>query len=63
VPPVSGSIKNNSATMGMQQQAPQVTVVNVDSTQNTLDALGSEEGEQIIMNVIQRNPEVLRTIG
>jgi len=63
VPPVSGSIRNNSATMGMQQQAPQVTVVNVDSTQNTLDALGSEEGEQIIMNVIHRNPEVLRTIG
>lgn len=64
VPPQSGSIKNNTTTQGMMgQQAPQVTVVNVDSTENTLDALGSEEGESIIMNVIQRNPEILRSIG
>ena len=64
VPPVSGSIKNNSTTMGMMQAQPaQVTVVNVDSSQNTLDALGSEEGEQLIINVIQRNPEILRSLG
>jgi len=35
----------------------------VDSSQNTLDALGSEEGEQLIINVIQRNPEILRSLG
>jgi hypothetical protein len=35
----------------------------VDSSQNTLDALGSEEGENLIMNVIQRNPEILRSLG
>jgi hypothetical protein len=46
----------------MQQEPPKVTVVNVDSSQNTLDALGSEEGENLIMNVIQRNPEVLRAL-
>ncbi len=64
VPPTSGSIKNNTTTQGMmQQKAPEVTVVNVDSTQNTLDALGSEEGENLIMNVIQRNPEILRSLG
>jgi hypothetical protein len=64
VPPQSGSIKNNTTTQGMmQQEAPQVTVVNVDSSQNTLDALGSEEGENLIMNVIQRNPEILRSLG
>ncbi len=64
VPPTSGSVKNNTTTQGMmQQQAPEVTVVNVDSTQNTLDALGSEEGENLIMNVIQRNPEILRSLG
>jgi lambda family phage tail tape measure protein len=63
VPPQSGSIKNNTTTQGMmQQEPPQVTVVNVDSSQNTLDALGSEEGENLIMNVIQRNPEVLRAL-
>ena len=63
VPPQSGSIKNNSTTQGMmQQQAPQVTIVNVDSAENTLNALGSEEGETLIMNVIQRNPEILRAL-
>ena len=63
VPPQSGSIKNNTTTQGMmQQQPPQVTIVNVDSAENTLNALGSEEGETMIMNVIQRNPEILRSL-
>ena len=63
VPPQSGSIKSNMDTMGMtQQEPPQVTVVNVDSAENTLNALGSEEGENLIMNVIQRNPEILRSL-
>ena len=63
VPPRSGSIKSNKETTGMmQQQPPQVTIVNVDSAENTLNALGSEEGETLIMNVIQRNPEILRAL-
>lgn len=63
VPPQSGSIKNNSTTQGMmKQEPPQVTVVNVDSVENTLNALGSEEGENIILNVMQRNPEILRSL-
>lgn len=63
VPPQSGSIKSNKQAAGMMQQQPQVTIVNVDSAENTLNAMGSEEGEGIIMNVIQRNPELLRSIG
>jgi len=63
VPPQSGSLKSNREMNMMAQQPPQVTIVNVDSTQNTLDALGSEEGEQLILNVIQRNPEILRSLG
>lgn len=63
VPPQSGSLKSNREMNMIAQQPPQVTIVNVDSTQNTLDALGSEEGEQLIMNVIQRNPEILRSLG
>ena len=63
VPPQSGSIKSNKQAAGMMQQQPQVTIVNVDSAENALNAMGSEEGEGIIMNVIQRNPEILRSIG
>ncbi len=43
--------------------APQVTILNVDSMENTLDALGSEEGEGIILNVIQRNPDMIRGLS
>lgn len=63
VPPQSGSMKSNRDLAGMGQQPPQVTVVNVDSSENTLSAMGSEEGESVIMNVIQRNPEILRSIS
>ena len=63
VPPQSGSMKSNRDLAGMQQQPPQVTVVNVASSETTLSAMGSEEGESIIMNVIQRNPEILRSIS
>ena len=42
------------------QPAPQVTVMNVDSMENTLDALGSRDGENLILNVMTRNKEVLR---
>ena len=62
VPPQSGSIKNTTETQGLMgnQQAPQVTVMNVDSMENTLDALGSRDGENLILNVMTRNKEVLR---
>lgn len=62
VPPSSGSIKNNTTTMGMMTPPPtQVTIINVDSMDNVLDALGSEEGEGAILNVIQRNRDVIRS--
>ncbi len=61
VPPKSGSIKSNKETANMMGgQKPQVTIVNVDSAENTLNAMGSEEGENIILNVMQRNPEIMR---
>jgi lambda family phage tail tape measure protein len=63
VPPQSGSLKSNREMNMMAQQPPQVTIVNVDSMDNTLNALGSEEAEGIILNVIQRNPEIIRSLG
>ncbi len=63
VPPSGGSIKNAKATAGMQQQAPQVTIINSDDPASIPAAMDTEAGQDVILNIIQRNPEVLRPLG
>ena len=64
VPPTSGSIKNNTTTMGMlNPKPPVVTIVNVDSQENVLNALGTQEAEAAILNVIQTNPDAIRGLA
>ena len=62
VPPSGGSIKNATATAGM---APQVntTVVNVQDPSEIPAAMATSAGEEVILNVIQNNPEILRELS
>lgn len=61
VPPGSGSIAPNNALGG---GGTNVTVVNVTSTDEIASFLGTAEGEEIILNTIQRNPErVSQSVG
>lgn len=62
VPPQSGSIKNATTTAGMASSQ-NITIVNVDDPRAALSAMESQEGEQIITNVIRRNPDLLRSIS
>ena len=61
VPPSSGSIKNATATAGMAPQN-NITVVNVDDPSAVPSAMATEAGEEVILNVIARNPDVLREL-
>ena len=63
VPPSGGSIKNAAATAGMAQTAPQVTIVNSDDPASIPAAMNTDAGAEVILNVIQRNPEILRPLG
>lgn len=61
VPPGSGSIAPNNALGG---GGTNVTVVNVTSTDEIAAFLGTSQGEEIILNTIQRNPErVQQSVG
>jgi hypothetical protein len=62
VPPTSGSIKSNTSMAMQQAPAPQITIVNVDDPESVINAMGTHEGEQQILNIISRNPDVLRPI-
>ena len=62
VPPSSGSIKNASATAGMAPRV-NVSVVNVDDPNSVPNAMATDEGEEVILNVISRNSDVLRELG
>jgi tape measure domain-containing protein len=62
VPPSSGSIKNATATAGMAPQN-NITVVNVDDPKSVPNAMNTEAGEEVILNIISRNPEILRELG
>jgi tape measure domain-containing protein len=62
VPPSGGSIKNATATAGM---APVVntTVVNVQDPADIPAAMATAAGEEVILNIMQNNPEILREIS
>jgi len=62
VPPTSGSIRSNTSMAMQQAPAPQITIVNVDDPDSVIDAMGTHEGEQQILNIISRNPDVLRSL-
>ncbi len=62
VPPTSGSIQSNTSMAMKQAPAPQITIVNVDDPDSVIDAMGTHEGEQQILNIISRNPDVLRSL-
>jgi len=63
VPPSGGSIKNATATAGMAQAAaPQITIVNSDDPASIPAAMNTDAGAEVILNVLQRNPEALRPL-
>ena len=77
VPSASGSIMSHDATMaalgtsGQKQAAPVVNVsappatvqvVNVSNPDEVPDALGTPDGEQAVLNVIQRNPALIQSL-
>jgi len=59
VPPSGGSIKDARATAAAPA-APRIQIVNVDDPESVPSAMNSEAGEQVIINILQRNPEALR---
>lgn len=63
VPPSSGNIVPNDVLKGMgSQPAPQIQIVNVDDAAAIPEAMMTREGEQAIMNVIQRNRGTLKEV-
>ena len=61
-PPGSGSIQPNVNIAQAAQAPPTVNVVNVSDPADIPSGLESPEGEQAVINVIQRNPEAVRRL-
>jgi len=66
VPPGAGNIKTAAETAGMvggaavQSPPVNVTVVNTSDPSDTISAMGSAQGTQLILNAIQSNPTVIK---
>ena len=58
-PSVGGNISPNSAGAPMQNN---IKIVNIDDPKSIPAAMGTAEGEEVILNVISRNSEILREI-
>jgi len=63
VPPRSGTIQSARDMSMMGAPAPQVTIVNVDSQENVVNALGSQQAEAMILNVIRNNADAIRSLS
>jgi len=61
VPPTTGQVIPNDLLGGTPPDV-NVNVINVDDARAVPEAMSTREGEQVIMNVIQRNRGVLREI-
>lgn len=61
-PPGSGSIQPNVNINQAAQAAPQVTVNNITDPADIPAGLNSAEGNEAVMNVIQRNPDAVKRI-
>jgi len=64
-PKQTGTVIPNEALASMQQSAPpqvNVQVVNVDDPTTVPNAMSTREGEQVVLNIIQRNRGKLRQI-
>ena len=61
-PPGSGSIENNVNINQAAQAPPTVNVVNVSDPADIPSGIETPEGEQAIINVIQKNPEAVRRL-
>jgi lambda family phage tail tape measure protein len=62
VPPSGGSIVNNRE-LGMARPQVNVSVINVDDPSSVPRAMSSDEGEEVVMNIISRNSDALREIA
>ncbi len=64
VPPGAGTIKTNAETMGAAPQVnvapPSITVVNTNDPADTIAAMDTAQGTQVIMNAITQNPSLIR---
>ena len=61
VPPSGGSIKNNNS-LDMKPQV-NVSVVNVDDPSSVPNAMATQAGEEVVLNILQRNSDVLREMA
>lgn len=61
-PTGGGRIVPNDQLMQMQSAPPQVTVINVSDENAALSALDTAEGDEVILNSLQKNPERARAI-
>mgnify|MGYP003632841550 CR=1 FL=1 len=65
-PKGAGTVSNASKTAGLMNQAApapapvNVTVLNSSSPEDTISAMGSAQGTQLIMNAISSNPTVIK---